>query len=186
MNNQRSFSHTVTEELRGILLFMAAIWLIFALDRILPLEQFALYPRRLSGLPGVILSPFLHKDLSHIFANSVPLVVLLGLLAGSRANSRKVVASLIVSSGILLWLFGRSVPVVGASGLVFALITFLVASGIFERRLIALGIGAFVGFSYGSTLLFGVLPGQQGISWDGHLFGAVAGIVCAWLFTAKR
>jgi membrane associated rhomboid family serine protease len=132
-----------------------------------------------------MLSPFLHKDLSHIVSNSVPLFALLALLAGSRADSRKAVLSIIVTSGGLLWLFGRSVPVVGASGLVFGLIVFLILSGIRERRGVATGVSLLVGLSYGSTLLAGIMPGQTGISWDGHLAGAVAGGICAWLFTLR-
>lgn len=177
--------HTVIEELKGILVFIGIIWVIFILDRFLPLEKLALYPRNVAGLPGIMLSPFLHKDLPHIMSNSVPLFVLLALLAGSRADSRKVVLSIIVTSGGLLWLFGRSVPVVGASGLVFGLIAFLILSGIRERRGITTGVSIFVGLSYGSTLLAGIIPGQYGISWDGHLLGAIAGGICAWLFTLR-
>lgn len=177
--------HTIKQELRGILLFIGAIWVVFLLDRFLPFEQLALYPRHFEGLPGIMLSPFLHKDLSHITANTVPLFVLLALMAGSRANSARTVAILTFASGALLWLFGRPIPVAGASGLVFALIGFLLLSGLLERRLKALLVSAFVGFSYGGTLLAGVLPGQPGISWDGHLYGAIAGGLCAWQFTRK-
>jgi membrane associated rhomboid family serine protease len=69
---------------------------------------------------------------------------------------------------------------------VFGLIGFMIASGLFERRPLALLVGGLVGFSYGSTLVWGILPGQQGISWDGHLYGAIAGIGCAWLFARVR
>lgn len=175
-----SLLKSLKREIRGIALFVVAIWIIFVLDRFLPLEQLALYPRHLSGLAGILFSPFLHKNLSHILANTIPLVTLLVLLAGSRANSVRTIILLIVVSGLLLWLFGRPVPVVGASGLVFALIGFLIASGFFEKRPLAILVGLFVGFSYGGTLFFGVLPGQAGISWDGHLFGAVGGVICAW------
>ncbi len=180
-----SHAHRVGEELRGILLFIGVIWLVFLLDRVLPLEVFALWPRRLSGLPGILASPFLHLDLQHILANTIPLLVLLCLLAGSRANSGRTVVILVVLSGSLLWLFGRPVPVIGASGLVFALIGFLILSGFLERRFVALLVSAFVAFSYGGTLLLGVLPGQPGVSWDGHLFGALGGALAAW-FLARQ
>ena len=183
--NRRNHAHHVGEELRGILLFLVAIWSVFLLDRLLPLEMFALWPRRLSGLPGILASPFLHLDLGHILSNTIPLLVLLSLLAGSRANSGRTVVILIVLSGALLWLFGRPVPVVGASGLVFALIGFLILSGILERRLVALLVSAFVAFSYGGTLMFGILPGQPGVSWDGHLFGVIGGVAAAW-FLARQ
>ncbi len=177
---KESFLSSLKREFIGIAIFVTVIWIIFILDRFLPFEQLALYPRKFSGLPGILFSPFLHKDLSHIMANSLPLITLLALLAGSRANSARTVTFLILISGALLWIFGRSVPVVGASGLVFALIGFLIASGVFEKRPLAIFVGLFVGFSYGGTLLFGILPGQSGISWDGHLFGAVGGVICAW------
>lgn len=177
--------HTVTQELRGIFLFVGAIWLVFVLDRFLPFEQLALYPRRLEGLPGILLSPFLHRDFSHLFGNSIPLFILLMLLAGSRANSGRTVALLVIVSGAMLWLLGRPYPVIGASGLVFALIGFLLLSGLLERRPRALIVSVIVFFSYGGTLLLGILPGQPGVSWDGHLYGAVAGGLVAWWVTRK-
>jgi len=185
MRNTPSARHTIAEELKGILFFLGAIWIVFILDRFLPLEKLALYPRHLSGLPGIFVSPFLHQDFSHIVSNTIPLLALLSLMAGSRADSRKTVVLIIVVSGSLLWLFGRPVAVIGASGLVFGLIAFLILSGILERRLLAMLVSLFVGISYGSTLIAGILPGQQGISWDGHLFGAIAGGLCAWLLTHR-
>ncbi len=167
-------------------IFVGTIWVIFILDRILPLEKLALFPRHISGLPGILFSPFLHQDLAHIVGNSLPLIALLTLLAGSRADSRKAVVAIIACSGSLLWLFGRSVPVIGASGLVFGLIGFLITSGLMERRAIAMAVSLFVGLTYGTTLLFGVLPGQPGVSWDGHLFGAVGGVICAWALARRR
>ena len=183
--NTPSARHTIAAELKGILLFLGAIWIVFIIDRFLPLEKLALYPRHPSGLPGILVSPFLHQDLAHIISNTIPLLALLSLMAGSRADSRKVVALIIVLSGSLLWLFGRPVAVIGASGLVFGLIGFLIFSGILERRLLAMLVSLFVGISYGSTLLAGILPGQHGISWDGHLFGAIAGGFCARLLTHR-
>lgn len=181
MTKAVSAAHSIRQELVGIAIFIGIIWLIFLLDRILPLERLALYPRRLGGLPGVIASPFLHKDIAHIIANTTPLFVLLTVLAGARARSTRAVFLIVILSGGLLWIFGRPVPVIGASGLVFGLIGFLIASGIIERRPIAMIVSLLVGFSYGGTLLAGILPGQPGISWDGHLFGALGGVLSAWL-----
>jgi len=188
MNNtsQQRVSGSLRLELRGIVTFIVMIWVIFLLDRFLPLERFALTPRQASGIPGILLSPFLPKGLGHITSNTVPLTLLLLLLAGSRADSKKVVLTLILMSGTLLWLFGRPIPVVGASGLVFGLIGFMLASGFFERRPLAIVVGGLVGFTYGSTVFWGILPGQKGISWDGHLYGVIAGVVCAWIFARAR
>ncbi len=166
-------------------MFIMAIWIGFALELILPLERFGLIPRRGAGLDGIFLMPFLHGSLQHIISNTVPLFVLMLLLAGSRANSWVIVTSITLLSGLLLWLFGRPMIHIGASGLIFGLITFLIFSGLFEKRISSIVISILVGFLYGGSLFAGVIPGQTGISWDGHFCGAVAGIIIAWLVTRK-
>ena len=179
--------HTIREELGGVLTFIAVLWLVWFADLVLPLDltEWGLRPRRISGLVGVPLMPFLHSGLSHLISNTIPLAVLLTLLAGSRASSWQVVVQIVLLGGLLLWLFGRSGAThVGASGLVYGLIAFLIVSGFREKRLIPIGIAILVGFLYGTTLLFGVLPSLDSkVSWDGHLFGAVAGIAIAFIST---
>lgn len=178
MKNQ---AHAISEEIKPILLFIAVIWGIFLLDRFLPLETFGLLPRSLSHITGIIAMPFLHGDLSHIVSNTVPLLVLLSLLAGSKANSKFIVLAIILLGGALLWFFGRGHAIhIGASGLVFGLATFLIVAGILEKRLVPMAISILVGGFYGSSLLAGVLPMQKGVSWDGHLTGAIAGAIIAW------
>ena len=172
--------HSLRSDLGGIALFVAAIWIVFVADLFLPLEQWGLIPRSVKGLTGIITIPFLHANLAHIMANTVPLVVLLCLLAGSRANSIDIVVYISAIAGVLLWLFGRDAIHVGASVLVFGLIGFLVCAGYFERRLLSTLISIGVAITYGSTLFFGVLPTQSGVSWEGHLFGAIAGGVIAY------
>ncbi|MBJ6610710.1 MAG: rhomboid family intramembrane serine protease [Candidatus Thiothrix moscowensis] len=181
-----SHVHRIREELPAVLLFIAAIWGVFLLDRILPLERFGLVPRDWGGLIGVATMPFLHANFNHLLNNTIPLVVLLALLAGSRADSRAVVVITAVLGGLLLWLFGRSYSMhIGASGLVFGLAVFLIVSGILEKRTIPSFISVLVTLFYGSSLLTGILPGQAGVSWDGHLFGGIAGGVVAWLLMRK-
>ncbi|MEM7193813.1 MAG: rhomboid family intramembrane serine protease [Pseudomonadota bacterium] len=180
------YSHRIGEELLGVTLFVASIWIVFGLDLFLPLEQLALLPRHISGLIGIVAMPFLHSNWAHLLANSTPLIVMLILLAGSRANSTVVVTLIILLGGTLHWFFGRPAYVIGASGLVFGLMGYLIASGLFERRLVPLLISLIVGLLYGSTLITGVLPNQPGVSWDGHLFGAIAGVVVAFFLTRGR
>ncbi len=180
---RKQYSHRIKEELAGVIIFMICIWVVFLFDQFLPLEKLALIPRQIHALPGILAMPFLHANWSHIISNSIPLIVLLVLLAGSKANSTVVVAIIMVLGGILHWLFGREFAVVGQSGLVFGLIAFLLLSGLLERRFIPLLISLFVGVTYGSTLIVGVLPNQPGVSWDGHLFGAIAGALTAWSLT---
>lgn len=173
--------HTVRRDFGGIVLFIAAIWLVFVFDRVLPLERLGLVPRTIGGLTGIVTMPFLHGDLAHLIGNSVPLAAMLLLLAGSRANSLAIVTLITLLGGAGLWLFGREALHIGASGLVFGLIAFHIFAGIFERRLRSLLISLAVGLAYSGTLVQGVLPMQRGVSWDGHLLGAVAGMIVAFL-----
>lgn len=172
--------HSLRNDLTGIALFVGVIWLVFIADIFLPLETFGLIPRSLKGLVGIVTIPFLHGNLQHIMANTVPLVVLLCLLAGSRANSIDIVIFISVVAGVMLWLFGQPAIHIGASVLVFGLIGFLVCAGFFEKRLLSALIAIGVAITYGSTLFFGISPFQKGVSWDGHLFGAIAGGLIAY------
>ncbi|MDZ4851815.1 MAG: rhomboid family intramembrane serine protease [Pirellulaceae bacterium] len=180
--------HTIREELSWVLGFIAILWVIHLVDVILPipLNSLGLVPRTLSGLIGVPLMPFLHGGWGHLISNTVPLAILLMLLAGSRADSITIVVGLVFLGGGLLWLFGRSSTHIGASGLIYGLILFLIASGLLERRLVPMLIALLVLFLYGGTMLWGALPSMnQKISWDGHLFGAIAGGLLAYLTTTK-
>jgi membrane associated rhomboid family serine protease len=178
-------SHTIREEIRGVVLFIGLIWAVFLVSLVFPgLDQYGVIPRKPAGLVGIAAMPFLHGNLGHILSNTVPLFVLLVLLAGSRAESREVVVVISVLGGLLLWIFGRSAVHIGASGLISGLIAFLVLSGFLELRLVPLLTALFVGFVYGGTLILGVLPrlGSQ-VSWDGHLCGAIAGGIVAYALT---
>ncbi|MGB1010496.1 MAG: rhomboid family intramembrane serine protease [Thiolinea sp.] len=178
--------HQIREELPLVAAFIAAIWVVFVLDRFLPLENLGLVPRNISHLPGILAMPFLHGDWGHIMSNTVPLIVLLTLLAGSKANSRWIVLGIVVMGGLLLWLFGRGSALhIGASGLVFGLAVFLIVSGFLERRTVPIIVAVVVTFLYGSSLLSGIMPFQKGVSWDGHLFGGLAGGLVAW-FMARN
>lgn len=178
-------SHSIREELHGVLLFVGVVWGVFAVSLLAPpIDRFGVVPRTLVGLVGIPAMPFLHADLGHLLGNTVPLVVLLSLLAGSRARSWRIVAGVVLLGGLLLWLFGRPANHIGASGLIFGLISFLIVAGFIEKRTVPLLISLLVGFLYGGTLVWGVLPriGSE-VSWDGHLAGAVAGAVVAWALT---
>lgn len=183
----KNYTHTVKEEVKSILIFVAIIWLVFALDIFLPLEKLGLIPRDMGGLFGIFTMTFLHGDLAHIMGNMVPLVVMMALLAGSRANSLLIVALIVFIGGLLLWLFGRPNTLhIGASLLVFGLATFLIVSGILEKRIVPMIIAVFVAITYGGVLISGIAPWQQGVSWDGHLFGGVGGAITAWLLVGRN
>ena len=190
-------SRTIREEIRGILVFVGVIWAVFLVDRALFFVEFNEYlglaPRTLWGIVGIPAMPLLHAGFGHLSGNTIPLLVLLCLLAGSKVRSWAIVANVVVFGGVLLWIFGRGtidgLPAkhVGASGLVFGLIAFLILSGVFERRIIPLMVTVIVTLFYGGTLIWGVLPGENPhVSWDGHLCGVIAGGLVAYTLTKSR
>ena len=183
----KNYAHTVREELISIAMFIGVIWIVFFLDRFLPLEKLGLIPRDLGGIIGIFTMTFLHGDISHIMGNIVPLAVMLALLAGSRANSVLIIVMITLIGGSLLWLFGRGGTIhIGASLLVFGLAIFLIVSGLLEKRVVPLIIAVFVALTYGGVLISGIAPWQKGVSWDGHLFGGISGAVVAWLLVGRN
>ncbi len=181
--------HTIKQELHGVLLFVAAVWVVYLVDLVVPgdFTRWGLVPRTVWGLAGIPLTPFLHASFSHLIGNTLPLVVLLMLMAGSRSRTWLAVAEMILLGGGLLWLFGRGDRHVGASVLVYSLIAFLIVAGFREKRLVPLLIALVVGFFYGGTLISGVLPSiGTNISWDGHLFGAVAGGLLGYVAVGRE
>ena len=152
-------SHTIREEFRYVLYFIGIVWAVYFLSLVFPsLDHFGVVPRTLVGLIGIPATPFLHVNFFHLLGNTIPLFILLMLLAGSKARSWEIVVDIVLLGGLLLWLLGRSATHIGASGLIFGLISFLIFSGILERRFLPLIISLIVGFFYGGTLLRGILP----------------------------
>ena len=180
-------SHPIREELHGILVLIGFIWAVFLASLAFPsLDSLGVTPRTLVGLAGILAMPFLHANLYHLLSNTVPLFILLALLAGSKARSWEIVIEVVLLGGLLLWLFGRHADHIGASGLIFGLIAFLIVSGFLEKRPVPLLVAVIVGLLYGGTLFSGVLPRLGStISWDGHLWGAVAGGIVAYALTRE-
>jgi membrane associated rhomboid family serine protease len=182
-------AHTVGQELKGIAIFVGIVWGAFILNWIVYLidfNSFGLVPRTLWGAVGIVSMPFLHVGWGHLLGNTVPLLILLTLLAGSKAKLWEIVAEIVIAGGVLLWIFGRNATHVGASGLIYGLVAFLIISGLLERRIIPLIVSFAVGILYGGMLIWGVLPGTDSqVSWDGHLCSAIAGGLVAWLLTRE-
>lgn len=142
---------------------------------------FGLIPRRIFGLDGILTMPLLHASFSHLITNTPPLLVMGTLLAATATRALIAVnAMVIVIGGGLVWCFGSPAIHIGASGLVFGWFGFLMARGLVDRSPVTLGATLVIGGFYGS-LLWGVLPGQPGVSWEAHLFGALAGVAAAFL-----
>ena len=139
----------------------------------------ALVPRRVDGLPGILGAPLVHGSFAHLLANTVPLLVLGGMVA-IRGVARYLATTLaiVVLGGLGVWALGRDAAHVGASGLIFGYFGFLVGRGYYERRLQSVAVAVLVVALYGG-LLAGVLPQGDGVSWEAHLFGLLAGWLCA-------
>ena len=182
----------IRKNLINVLAFVGLIWLIYLVG--LPLKvmswdlvNYGMVPRTVRGLIGILTMPFLHDGLDHLLGNTVPLAVLLFMLATSRSNARRIVLGLIVLSGIFTWLIGISSPVVGASGLIYALTAYLITAGLHERQLISAATAVLVGVLYGGTLPWNLLPtAGKTVAWDAHLLGAAAGAVYAHLTLRKK
>ena len=168
--------------------FAAALWLVFIADWILPadLNRWGITPRDLGGLWGILFSPFLHGDLSHLLSNFLPLMILLALLLATQKDGWLIVLQIFLLGGLLLWIFGRPAVHVGASGLIYGLIAYLMAAGFRQGRFGPAIAALVVGFLYGGTLLSGVLPtvGEH-VSWDGHLTSAIAGGLLGYFLTSS-
>jgi len=152
-----------------------------ALDRLL-----GILPRDIFHLPGIVFAPLLHGGFSHLAANTVPLV-LFGWLVMLRETRHFFIVAILSSiiGGLGVWLFGRSAIHIGASITIFGLWGFLLLRGWFERTFWSLLGSVVFGLLYGG-LIWGVLPTQPGVSWDGHLFGCLGGVACARLMCKRK
>jgi membrane associated rhomboid family serine protease len=159
------------------------LWAVRVYDAFLPpdLNHWGIEPRTVRGLPGIATAPLLHEGWSHLLSNTTPLIVLLLLLFATQRKPWLVVLELVLLSGALLWIVGRNSIHVGASSLIFALITYLIGSAWLHRKLAGVLVGLLVLVLYGGSLLTGVVPQVQStVSWEGHLCGAISGVIVAW------
>jgi len=166
------------------LTFPILIWVVFLLSFVLELDlrRMGILPRDLYGIFGIITAPFIHANFSHLISNTFPLILLgWSIFFFYPKVSSRVFLAVYLLTGFLVWLLAREVYHIGASGLVYAFVSFLFFSGIFRKDNKSIAIALLVTFLYGGVV-WGVLPGQKGISWESHLFGAIAGLVAAFTF----
>jgi len=166
------------------------MWVLEIIDQVSGgnLDQYGIKPHEADGLfPGIVSAPFLHAGFGHLEGNTVPFLLLGGAIALSGLR-RVVLATVTIAlvGGLGVWIFASSgTDHIGASGLVFGYAAYLIGRGFFSRSLLHFGVGVLVIGVYGTTLLFGLAP-RDGISWQGHLFGAVGGVVAARLLDVRR
>ncbi len=168
--------------LRVVLGMALVMWVLEVIDQLADnrLDQYGIEPRDADGLFGVVAAPFLHGGFDHLVSNTVPFLVM-GFVIAIQGAKRVVAVTVIVGliSGLGTWLIAPEHTVhIGASGIVFGYATYLLSRGFFNRNVLELAVGAVVAVVYGSALLGGLVP-EDGVSWQGHFFGAVGGVVAA-------
>ena len=179
---------TERKELFGVLfipfLFLLLMWIvkIIELNFNISFVSYGVFPKSLSGLKGILFSPFIHKDFAHLINNSYPIIILGGMLfAVYRKIALQLFLWLFFISGFWLWIIGRPSFHIGASGIIYALASFLLVSGFIRKNPRLSAVSMVVIFLYGS-MIWGVLPTKQAISWEGHLAGLLAGILVAFFY----
>ena len=159
-----------------LLWFVKGLEWIFAQD----FGAMGILPRTLKGTKGILLSGFVHGDVLHLISNSIPLVLLGGAIVYFYyRNSLQIILVLYLLTGSLVWFFARSAYHIGASGLVYGMLSFLLLGGVIRKDRQTLAISFAVLVLYGGSMFSGVVPGDPRISWESHLMGFIVGILCA-------
>jgi len=164
--------------------YVFIIWFIkiFELASKTDFISLGIYPRTMSGLKGIFLSPLIHADFSHLISNSVPLLVLLFFTFYLYTRSAvRVFLIIYFFHGLFVWFTGRPAYHIGASGLIYGFAGFLFLVGVLRKDAKSIAVSLVVVFLYGS-LVWGVLPADPSVSFEAHLFGAIVGLICAFLF----
>ncbi|EAY24732.1 rhomboid family intramembrane serine protease [Microscilla marina] len=181
---QEEKKHLFRSMLPGLVL-AGVMWLIKLLETLSgsSWSKYGLYPKEIFGIKGILTMPFLHADYAHLIANTIPLVVLLTFIhINYRESARKLPGWLIFASGLWTWSFARPSFHIGASGLVYGLISFVLFSGFIRRDRPSLALSFLVIFLYGG-FIWGMLPQGGNVSWEGHLSGGIAGFIFAFAFS---
>lgn len=167
-------------KLQGLYYLVACIWLVFVVNALIPVDLlvYGILPRQWDRIYGVLFWPFLHANLSHIGNNTVTLVIF-GAIISLRNSSREfLILSFMITlyAGLGVWLLGRPELHVGASGLVFGYFGYIMTRGIYDGRISSILISTAVMLLFGG-MIWGILPTDAQISWEGHLFGFLSGVV---------
>jgi membrane associated rhomboid family serine protease len=189
----RQETQALTRELKtqGTILggFVAVMWILEIVDIVLggALNSYGVRPHQLIGLRGILFAPFLHGGLGHLIANTIPFLILGWFVMLQETRDFFVVTGItMLVSGLGTWLVGSTNSVhIGASGIIFGYLGFLLLRGYFERNFPSILLSLIVGFLYGGTI-WGVLPIQYGVSWQMHLFGFIGGVIAARLLARRK
>lgn len=177
---KRIFFHSLVFPAAFIFLF----WIVEIIEQTtgISLVTLGVYPLHLKGLPGILFAPFIHSGFNHLLSNSIPFFILFfALIYFYRRISYRIFFQLYILAGICVWLAGREAWHIGASGVVYAMASFHFVSGIIRNDVRLLTLSVVVVFLYGG-MVWGILPINPEISWEGHLWGAVSGVILAFYY----
>jgi membrane associated rhomboid family serine protease len=187
--NLQAFGGELKTQIKILATVVSIFWVVFILNEVIfgrRLNAFGILPHHLIGLRGILFAPFLHGSFYHIAANTVPFVVL-GWLVMLRNTKDFYFVSFLSAlvGGLGTWLFGRDSIHIGASGVIFGYFGYLLFRGYFEKSFVAIAISIAIAIGYGG-MIWGVLPTRSYISWEGHLFGFIGGIIAAKLLSPNK
>ncbi|KTD51639.1 putative rhomboid family protein [Legionella quinlivanii] len=168
-----------------LLIILLVLWSVFFINILLGKRLFYLgiFPRKIIGLPGIICAPFLHANFNHLFFNSIPLIVLSNfLLINGLEYFLMVTVAITIISGFLIWAFAKPGLHIGASAVITGYWSLLVSNIAEQGGLTAIILGI-ISLYYFAGIFLGVFPGKKGVSWEGHLFGLIAGIIVSFWLT---
>jgi membrane associated rhomboid family serine protease len=187
--NLQALGGELKTQIKILATVVSIFWIVFILNEVIfgrRLNAFGILPHNLVGLRGILFAPFLHGSFYHIAANTVPFVVL-GWLVMLRNTKDFYFVSFLSAlvGGLGTWLFGRDSIHIGASGVIFGYFGYLLFRGYFEKSFVAIAISIAIAIGYGG-MIWGVLPTRSYISWEGHLFGFIGGIIAARLLSPSK
>lgn len=164
--------------------FITILWIIrlFEVYTQIDLSTYGIYPRKISGLIGILTAPLIHSDFSHIFSNTISLYILTFFIFYFYLRaSIKVFFIIYIFHGLFVWIFAREAYHIGASGLVYGFAGFLFFMGLLRKDTRSIAVSLLVTFLYGG-IVWGILPTDPKVSYEAHLSGALVGILCAFIF----
>ena len=170
------------------LAFIALLWLVKAIEFSAAADfgDYGILPRKISGAIGIITGPLIHGDINHLFSNTIPLLILgIGVIYFYNKIAFEVIALIYLMTGIWVWLAAREAYHIGASGIVYGLVSFLFFSGVFRKDAKSIAVSLVVTFLLGG-MIYGIFPSDESISWESHLLGSLAGVFCAFYFRSVK
>jgi membrane associated rhomboid family serine protease len=187
MTKQKTQFHFSVNVLRIPFMMLFLIWALYWVEIKFHFNftKYGIFPRRVSGLQGVVFGPFIHGSAKHLFNNSFPMVIFVGMLFYFyRQLAKKVLLFGFFTTGLLTWCIGVSAYHIGMSGLVYMLFSFLFFSGVLRKYYRLIAVSLVVIFMYGSMVWY-LFPVEKGISWEGHVSGFITGLFLAGYYRKK-